>query len=234
MDQRAQVLALRGLLANHLLQHALQKRHLVDHGVNRWGGGPAGGIFWWPAFGRHGAVCVGSAGFVGPPRTLAPGWAHEALPVPTSPSLPPLSCTRACRSPSAPKRLSVPFRAAHTPAERSEFAQPDVALQLTTLSYYYGGLLFEEFETAVRTLIKKAPNAQAWHYGEWLELSRPEIPSGVQGYSRPAVLPGLAWLVVPFKTGYGAFDQVAMRESIVGQLWCCTHSALLHPHGPQT
>jgi hypothetical protein len=30
----------------------------------------------------------------------------------------------------------VPFRAALTPAERSEFAQPDVALVLTTLAYY--------------------------------------------------------------------------------------------------
>jgi hypothetical protein len=38
-----------------------------------------------------------------------------------------------CRSPAAKKRLAVPFRAADTPAERSEYAQPDVALLLTVL-----------------------------------------------------------------------------------------------------
>ena len=43
----------------------------------------------------------------------------------------------ACRrKPGARKRLAVPFRAALTPSERSEFAQPDVALVLTHLSYY--------------------------------------------------------------------------------------------------
>jgi hypothetical protein len=39
----------------------------------------------------------------------------------------------------------VPFRAAHTPAERAEFAQPDVALTLTTLAYFYDGLSRAEF-----------------------------------------------------------------------------------------
>jgi hypothetical protein len=34
-DQKDQVLALRGLLACNLLQHCLQKRHLVDYGVSR-------------------------------------------------------------------------------------------------------------------------------------------------------------------------------------------------------
>ena len=34
-DQTDQVLALRGLLACNLLQHCLQKRHLVDYGVSR-------------------------------------------------------------------------------------------------------------------------------------------------------------------------------------------------------
>ena len=38
-DQRDHVLALRGLLAFGLLRHSLQKRHLVDYGVNRWVGG---------------------------------------------------------------------------------------------------------------------------------------------------------------------------------------------------
>jgi hypothetical protein len=43
------------------------------------------------------------------------------------------------RLPTARKRLAVPFRAAQTPSERSEFAQPDVALVLTALSYFKDG-----------------------------------------------------------------------------------------------
>jgi hypothetical protein len=35
-NQLHQVLALRGLLAGAVLAHVLQKRHLVDYGVNRW------------------------------------------------------------------------------------------------------------------------------------------------------------------------------------------------------
>jgi hypothetical protein len=34
-DQKAQLLALRGLLGCGLLVHGLQKRHQVDYGVNR-------------------------------------------------------------------------------------------------------------------------------------------------------------------------------------------------------
>ena len=37
-DKVDQVLAARGMLADGLLVHGLQKRHLVDYGVNRWGG----------------------------------------------------------------------------------------------------------------------------------------------------------------------------------------------------
>ena len=35
-DKINQVLAARGMLAEGLLVHGLQKRHLVDYGVNRW------------------------------------------------------------------------------------------------------------------------------------------------------------------------------------------------------
>jgi hypothetical protein len=43
------------------------------------------------------------------------------------------------------KRMAVPFRANDTPSERSMFAQPDIELLYTTLSYYYDGLSVEEF-----------------------------------------------------------------------------------------
>ena len=45
------------------------------------------------------------------------------------------------RLPSARKRLAVPYRAAQMPSERSEFAQPDVALLLTAISYFKDGAL---------------------------------------------------------------------------------------------
>ena len=54
-----------------------------------------------------------------------------------------------CRLPSAKKRLAVPFRAGDTPDERSEFAQPDVALLFTHLAYYSDGLSPDELKAAL-------------------------------------------------------------------------------------
>jgi hypothetical protein len=46
--------------------------------------------------------------------------------------------------------MAVPFRAADTPDERSEFAQPDVALLLTHLAYYGDGLSKAELKAALQ------------------------------------------------------------------------------------
>ncbi len=72
----------------------------------------------------------------------------------------------------------MPFRAAHTPSERSDFAQPDVALTLTTLSYYYDGLSRHELLAALGVLLRMGLNAQRDFYREWLRLSGPGIPAG--------------------------------------------------------
>ncbi|KAL8381990.1 hypothetical protein RB595_005988 [Gaeumannomyces hyphopodioides] len=45
---------------------------------------------------------------------------------------------------SPPTGLAVPFRAKDSPSPRSEFSHPDVAIILTCLSYYYGGLCSDE------------------------------------------------------------------------------------------
>jgi hypothetical protein len=74
--------------------------------------------------------------------------------------------------------MAVPYRAAHTPSERSEFAQPDVALLLTNLSYYYDGLSSEEFLAALKTLLGMGLSAQRDYYDGWLRLSRGCIPEG--------------------------------------------------------
>ncbi len=92
----------------------------------------------------------------------------------------PLPCL--CRSVTARKRLAVPFRAAHTPSERSEFAQPDVALLLTTLAYYHDGLSRSEMLAAIEVLLGMGLNAQRSHYTEWLELSWDGIDAGMAAY----------------------------------------------------
>eukprot|EP00798_Chlamydomonas_sp_ICE-L_P016366 gene16366-22568_t len=79
------------------------------------------------------------------------------------------------RSPSARKRLGVPYRAANTPSERSEYAQPDVALTLTMLAYYSDGLSREEFHDALRHLLRMGKMGQREYYNAWLALSRKEL-----------------------------------------------------------
>ncbi|KAG2494611.1 hypothetical protein HYH03_007376 [Edaphochlamys debaryana] len=73
-------------------------------------------------------------------------------------------------------RMAVPFRAAHVPSERSEFAQPDVALLLTHLSYYQDGLSAGELQAAVVKLLAMGPSARRYDYEErWLPLARDRI-----------------------------------------------------------
>lgn len=74
--------------------------------------------------------------------------------------------------------MAVPYRAAHTPSERSEFAQPDVALLLTHLSYYYDGLSYNEFMAAIEVLLGLGLNAQRDYYEDWLRMARHGIPPG--------------------------------------------------------
>ncbi len=65
----------------------------------------------------------------------------------------------------------MPYRAAHTPSERSEFAQPDVALLLTHLSYYNDGLSYDELRTALETLLRMGPNAREAFFAGWLKAA---------------------------------------------------------------
>ncbi|GLC35571.1 thioredoxin-disulfide reductase [Pleodorina starrii] len=80
------------------------------------------------------------------------------------------------RNAGARKRMAVPYRAAHTPSERSEFAQPDVALLLTNLSYYYDGLSRDKFRAALTTLMGMGLSAQRDFYEGWLRLAANGIP----------------------------------------------------------
>eukprot|EP00775_Hariotina_reticulata_P001980 gene1980-2302_t len=85
------------------------------------------------------------------------------------------------RLPSAKKRLAVPFRAGDTPDERSEFAQPDVALLFTHLAYYSDGLSPEELKAALQVLVGLGGSAQrAFYEQEWLPLANPCFTQGKQ------------------------------------------------------
>ena len=51
--------------------------------------------------------------------------------------------------------LAVPYRAKDTPAQRAEFGHPDVAIILTCLSYYYGGLEEKQLKQSFEILLKQ-------------------------------------------------------------------------------
>ncbi|KAK8044597.1 hypothetical protein PG993_004621 [Apiospora rasikravindrae] len=65
-----------------------------------------------------------------------------------------------------PTMLAVPYRAKDSPAPRSEFSHPDVALVLTCMSYYYGGLSDAEMDTAFEHLERSDQSSTV--YGEWV------------------------------------------------------------------
>ncbi|CAN0510754.1 unnamed protein product, partial [Discosporangium mesarthrocarpum] len=75
------------------------------------------------------------------------------------------------RTVGAKKRLAIPFRASNTPALRSEWKHPDIAITLTVLSYYYEGLRREELRQALARLLSMGQSAQEDFYREWFEIT---------------------------------------------------------------
>ncbi len=86
-EERADLMAFRGLLAKGILVHCLQKRFRVEFGLKTDTDNQGGNVM---------------------------------------------------------KRMAVPYRASDTPSQKSEFKQPDCAITLTYISYYYGGLTPEQ------------------------------------------------------------------------------------------
>ncbi|THH04618.1 hypothetical protein EW146_g10133, partial [Bondarzewia mesenterica] len=68
--------------------------------------------------------------------------------------------------------LAVPYRAKDVPSLRAEFGHPDVAISLTCLSYYYGGLTKNQLLQCFDALFKL--DNPALQYDQW-SLSSPEI-----------------------------------------------------------
>lgn len=126
-----------------------------------------------------------------------------------------------CRLQTARKRLAVPFRAADTPSPRSEFAQPDVALLLTHLSYYSDGLSLTEFKAALDQLLLMGPSAQEDHYNQWLQLSATRIAAGEALYHNCSCCHMFVTLQVisPGSLSSHPFSKVHCCMPAVGLLW---------------
>lgn len=63
--------------------------------------------------------------------------------------------------------LAVPFRAKDVPSLRAEFGHPDIAILLTCLSYYYGGLTHDQVDTCVKHLLSQS--SPQLHYDIWIK-----------------------------------------------------------------
>lgn len=69
--------------------------------------------------------------------------------------------------------LAVPYRAKDSPAGKAEFSHPDVAITLTCLSYYYGGLDDEQLQTCFRNLYKSDnPTVKYEHWIKGISLPK--------------------------------------------------------------
>ena len=66
------------------------------------------------------------------------------------------------------RRTAVPYRGSNTPSDRAEYAQPDILILLTLLSYYHDGLTRDQIKEATRTLLALGPQAQEAEYTLWL------------------------------------------------------------------
>ncbi|KAI9463492.1 hypothetical protein HD554DRAFT_1319253 [Boletus coccyginus] len=82
----------------------------------------------------------------------------------------------------APERtmLAVPYRAKDVPAQRAEFGHPDIAIILTCLSYYYGGLSKEQLKLSFEILLKQ--DDPSLDYDLWVK-GCPAVPDCLQTLS---------------------------------------------------
>ncbi|KAF5344601.1 hypothetical protein D9758_013899 [Tetrapyrgos nigripes] len=75
--------------------------------------------------------------------------------------------------------LAVPYRAKDVPSLRAEFGHPDVAICLTYLSYYYGGLTPGQLDSCFEILMKSDnPSAE---YAQWAQNTSPNVPTNLSG-----------------------------------------------------
>ncbi|KAJ5595016.1 uncharacterized protein N7459_001224 [Penicillium hispanicum] len=78
--------------------------------------------------------------------------------------------------------MAVPYRAKGVPSENAEFGHPDVAIVLTCLSYYYGGLTTEQLRDCFGLLSKV--NDPSSEYQNWIASCSSDLPKGYRALSR--------------------------------------------------
>ncbi|KAH0834181.1 hypothetical protein J3R83DRAFT_11490 [Lanmaoa asiatica] len=108
----------------------------------------------------------------------------------------------------APKRtmLAVPYRAKDVPAPKAEFGHPDVAIVLTCLSYYYGGLTEEQLKVSFEILLKQ--DDPSLDYGHWVQ-DCPSVPTSLRNYTGINLKSSEQWttLLVPlFSRNHATVD----------------------------
>ncbi|VDB86671.1 unnamed protein product [Peniophora sp. CBMAI 1063] len=78
-------------------------------------------------------------------------------------------------------QLAVPYRAKDVPSLKAEFGHPDVAITLTCISYYYGGLTEQQVSQCF-TLLLKMDDPQR-EYAEWVDVGGRDVPSTIRQLS---------------------------------------------------
>ncbi|KEF51501.1 uncharacterized protein A1O9_12418 [Exophiala aquamarina CBS 119918] len=69
---------------------------------------------------------------------------------------------------------AVPYRAKAIPSQSSEFAQPEMMIILTGLSYYYTGLQFHDLQQCIRRMLKLTDPSK--EFSKWVQRSKlPEV-----------------------------------------------------------
>ena len=92
----------------------------------------------------------------------------------------------------APMRtmLAVPYRAKDVPAQRAEFGHPDIAIILTCLAYYYGGLSEEQLRLSFEILLRQ--DDPSLDYDLWVREC-PAVPECLQNLSGVNVKSSEQW-----------------------------------------
>ena len=108
----------------------------------------------------------------------------------------------------APKRavLAVPYRAKDVPAPKAEFGHPDVAIVLTCLSYYYGGLTEAQLKISFEILLKQ--DDPSLDYDHWVR-DCPSVPGPLRNYTGINLKSSEQWstLLVPlFSRNHATID----------------------------
>ncbi|KAJ9453253.1 hypothetical protein DIPPA_05970 [Diplonema papillatum] len=74
-----------------------------------------------------------------------------------------------------PRQLAVPFRGSDMPAARAEFNHADSVVVLTTLSFYYSGITWNQLVKAITALLELSLTAAELYYHRWLKTMNQQL-----------------------------------------------------------